>query len=839
MSFKIDYWNCAAGLVRKFDYIKEQILTNNLDAFFVAEAEIRSGNDLGFLSMNGYDLVTSKTLNTRGKTRLICFKKQWLKMNDDLMSEWDDIIVLSSNEATFVGIYRGFKTFESETERSNWERLLHSMSGLNFNKPTFIFGDFNVDLNNPSARFYNELSDWSFERGLEMHNPGITRARLVGGVLQESALDILLTNRPQFKFNKEWSDQSDHFLIKMEFYLYNPVIREKKEITFRYWEFDQEKANSFLVNKLAVLRMSESNVENIEYGIMACLRSTQEEFVKKRTLTVRSSNEVVSPKIIRLKNWRNSLRKKWLREKTAANWVAMIRASRKLRNEVRKVRAAEIKSKMKKGPKEFWGEINRMMGRNIRSVEKILVDGNEISDKSVISDVFVETFTNKVNNILGEYEPFIPQMNLHANFQPLTEKEIETAMNRLSNKKSCGIDDMSGFFMKKFTVIMVPWLRLLFNKILESGKVPRAWKIAKITPVWKKGDWMNPLNYRPVSNLCSIAKVFEICILQRLELMNFDNLMGLTQHGFRSKHSTDSAIVELINNISERLDEKKEVAVYSCDLTAAFDLLRKEILVPILQKKGVPDYLTRIIHEYLNNRWGYVEVDGFRSCVRQIKSGCIQGSVLGPLLFNIYTSELMNVVHPYKSVGYADDTYVVVTGDNKHELESNIKNTLGKHFEWLEEIGMVCNIGKTELITFSDDEIKVSVNSIEIQSSKNMKVLGVIIDKKLNWLDHVNKIISKAKSTLYGIRYIRSKIDIKDMTDVIRTHVVSRLVYAAPAWAHRLGYKQREKLRSCYYQVLRTVLRDFSFNYSRTMMCRPLGLESIDTILKKGFQFCF
>jgi len=392
---------------------------------------------------------------------------------------------------------------------------------------------------------------------------------------------------------------------------------------------------------------------------------------------------------------------------------------------------------------------------------------------------------------------------------------------------------MSGFFMKKFTAIMVPWLRLLFNKILESGKVPRAWKIAKITPVWKKGDWMNPLNYRPVSNLCSIAKVFEICILQRLELMNFDNLMGLTQHGFRSKHSTDSAIVELINNISERLDEKKEVAVYSCDLTAAFDLLRKEILVPILQKKGVPDYLTRIIHEYLNNRWGYVEVDGFRSCVRQIKSGCIQGSVLGPLLFNIYTSELMNVVHPYKSVGYADDTYVVVTGDNKHELESNIKNTLGKHFEWLEEIGMVCNIGKTELITFSDDEIKVSVNSIEIQSSKNMKVLGVIIDKKLNWLDHVNKIISKAKSTLYGIRYIRSKIDIKDMTDVIRTHVVSRLVYAAPAWAHRLGYKQREKLRSCYYQVLRTVLRDFSFNYNRTMMCRLLGLESIDTILKK------
>jgi len=126
-----------------------------------------------------------------------------------------------------------------------------------------------------------------------------------------------------------------------------------------------------------------------------------------------------------------------------------------------------------------------------------------------------------------------------------------------------------------------------------------------------------------------------------------DNLVGWGQHGFRPKYSTDSTIVELVNEISERLEEKKEVAVYSCDLTAAFDLMRKEVLVDVMREKGIVNYLINITHEYLKDRWGYVEVDGYKSCVIGIKSGCIQGSVIGPLLFNIYTSSLSRVVAPF------------------------------------------------------------------------------------------------------------------------------------------------------------------------------------------------
>jgi len=181
MTLRIDYWNCAAGLVRKFDYIKERILANNLDAFFVAEAEIRLGYDSGFLSIDGYDMVTSKTLQSRGKSRLICFKKREMKVEWERMGELDDVVILSHGVATFVGIYRGFKTYELETEKSNWERLFNGLSKLDFEKPLFLFGDLNVDQNKPQACFFGELSDWSLERGLCIYNPGTTRARLVGG----------------------------------------------------------------------------------------------------------------------------------------------------------------------------------------------------------------------------------------------------------------------------------------------------------------------------------------------------------------------------------------------------------------------------------------------------------------------------------------------------------------------------------------------------------------------------------------------------------------------------------------------------------------------------------
>jgi len=243
---------------------------------------------------------------------------------------------------------------------------------------------------------------------------------------------------------------------------------------------------------------------------------------------------------------------------------------------------------------------------------------------------------------------------------PFHKNEVFKALSRLSNKKSHGMDCLSGFFIKKFASILVEPLTVLFNRVIKDNEIPPTWKIAKISPVHKKGSLFDVANFRPVSNLPAISKVFELCLLQRLETFDTDALVSPNQHGFRKSHSTDTAVCEVMSLISEGLESGQKVGLYSADLTAAFDLLRKEELVEIMVRKNIPKYLIRSIHNYFSDRTAYVQIGDARSCVYDIKTGCVQGSILGPVLFNIYTSSLSEVVNPHKLISYADDSYVTL-----------------------------------------------------------------------------------------------------------------------------------------------------------------------------------
>jgi len=294
-----------------------------------------------------------------------------------------------------------------------------------------------------------------------------------------------------------------------------------------------------------------------------------------------------------------------------------------MRNEINKVRKKLLKKAMTQDSKNFWKGVKSLMGQTDGGLNKIVIDNETISDKKLIADHFVGMFTKKVDDLLGVYNPSEVEKLDDSDFVPFTIEEINKGLKRLSNKKCWGMDSLPCSFIKEMGEICVPYLLRLFNKIALSNEIPSTWKIARIMPVFKKGASDDPKNYRPVSNLNSIAKLFEICLLQRLELLDFDKINGLNQHGFRKQHSCETAICELVGIISDELDEGRKVCVYSADLTAAFDLLRKEILFKKMCNLGIPNYLINLICEYLTDRYGYVEVENEISCVAKIKTGCI------------------------------------------------------------------------------------------------------------------------------------------------------------------------------------------------------------------------
>jgi len=296
----------------------------------------------------------------------------------------------------------------------------------------------------------------------------------------------------------------------------------------------------------------------------------------------------------------------------------------------------------------------------------------------------------------------------------------------------------------------------------------------------------------------------------------------------------------MIDYISNERDKKNLVGMYSVDLTAAFDLLQKEKLVPILIKKGFPKYLISCIYNYLSDRFGYVQLDESISCIREIKAGCIQGSILGPVLYNIFTSSLIDIVHPCKLVVYADDAYVIASCDNKEKLLNLLTITIAEHFKWLDSIGMICNLSKTELISFGTDELHLTVCGNLIKSKETMKVLGVLVDNKLTWEHHISKVISSCRSKLFALRYLRQNLNMRDTFTIFRSHIISRLVYCSPAWSVNLSYPLLSKLRSIFYHVIRVLLRDFSFDLNRKKLLQKANTQSLDIIfLKRNSVFLF
>jgi len=181
--------------------------------------------------------------------------------------------------------------------------------------------------------------------------------------------------------------------------------------------------------------------------------------------------------------------------------------------------------------------------------------------------------------------------------------------------------------------------------------------------------------------------------------------------------------------------------------------------------------------------------------LRDVRAGCIQGSVLGPFLFSIYMSDLERIVHPHQLVAYADDSYVVIREKTIESIKQRTVEVMETHFNWLSSIGMLCNQSKTELMFMNLDKVEIRVNDQSIESKSSIKVLGMMIDNNLKWESQVNKVVSKVKSLNFGLRYLRHNLSMQEMRPILFSQVVSHITYGSIVWFHALNYKQKSKIK--------------------------------------------
>ena len=226
-------------------------------------------------------------------------------------------------------------------------------------------------------------------------------------------------------------------------------------------------------------------------------------------------------------------------------------------------------------------------------------------------------------------------------------------------------------------------------------------KIARIIPIFKSGDSSDPKNYRPISLLPSFSKILKQLIYNRLiSFFNKQDILHSSQHGFRTNHSTNSAIAEVLDCVTLALNKKLLSLALFIDVSKAFDSLDHQLLFAKLNIYGVRDTALDLMKSYFSNRFQYTIVNNDNSNFCKITTGIPQGSIIGPLMYAIYVNDVFNVTDFMKCVLYADDTVIIISARTKDELLALATRYLTLYSKWFAINKLRLNDSKTHFIVF-------------------------------------------------------------------------------------------------------------------------------------------
>ena len=373
-------------------------------------------------------------------------------------------------------------------------------------------------------------------------------------------------------------------------------------------------------------------------------------------------------------------------------------------------------------------------------------------------------------------------------FHMIDEEKILSIIKKLKHKFSSGSDSISNHLLKYAATTISKPLMVIINQMLTNGIFPEKLKLAKVIPVFKSGDDQLFSNYRPISLLSSISKIFEYVIQEQLvDYLLVNNLLCNEQFGFRSGYSTELAALHLVDNMINEIDNGKTPINIYIDLSKAFDTLNHDILIHKLNYYGVKGSELKLFDNYLSNRKQYTEVNGYKSNTQMIQTGVPQGSILGPLLFLLYINDLPRSSNNFKMIMYADDTTLYCNIENREHCEDTINKELSNIHQWLTSNKLSLNIKKTKFMVFHTTKKKIeypdlNINGIAIEKINQFSFLGLYINNNLTWDTHIKHISLKISKIIFTINRLKHIYPQHILHNIYNTLILPHLNYCVIIW---------------------------------------------------------
>ncbi len=509
-----------------------------------------------------------------------------------------------------------------------------------------------------------------------------------------------------------------------------------------------------------------------------------------------------------------------------------------------------IFNKLKSDMKGTWKKIKEILNKskNKNNFPSFFRDesNNIITDKFEIANKF-NTFFSSVGEKLAKsiktfnnksFKNYLKKSTLSCfKFHIINNSIIDKIIDGLAPKSSSGFDELSTKLLKSSKLVLLKSITLIVNQMISTGIFPDKLKIAKINPIYKKEDETLFTNYRPISLLPAISKIFEKVLFQQIyDYFQEKKLFYKSQYGFRTGHSQEYAAIELVDKIIEHMDKKDTPIGIFINLSKAFDTINHSILIEKLKFYGFCETAINLMQSYLTERIQYVQMDDVKSDYCSVTTGIPQGSILGPLLFIIYMNDIAEASDLFDFILYADDTSLTTTiklviRKDCGTIQECINNELEKINIWLKLNKLSLNIKKTKYMIFHtinkqipNFEIKIEDTIIERVSEFNF--LGITLDDQLRWHKHIDKIANKISRNVGILNCLKHFLPVSTKLTIYNSLVLSHINYGLLLWGY--SCKRIELLQK---KAVRTISLS-KYNSHTEPILKHLKLLKIEDILK-------
>ena len=446
-------------------------------------------------------------------------------------------------------------------------------------------------------------------------------------------------------------------------------------------------------------------------------------------------------------------------------------------------------------------------------INKLTISGKTVNDPEIITNELNKFFVNAGKHVAAEISKttVVPESFIQAKNTPLLEfsntspGEIVDIIKGFQSKTSSDIDGISMKLLKVVAIEISSPLAHIFNLSLKKGIFPSALKLSRVVPIHKAGKTDICDNYRPIALLSSISKILEkVVSLKLVNHLDYNKLLSPKQFGFQRNRNTEQNLLNVVNFISNAINQGKFCVGIFLDLKKAFDLCNHEILFKKLENKCVKGKTLEWFKSYLKERRQRVDVNGHKSAEETIDMSVIQGSILGPTLFLIYIDDL-----PYSSLLetflFADDTQGLMAGENLPELIDKVNVELKKWAQWFRSNKMAVNTNNTKYLIFHSNGKKINLGNKSIifdnndhdsphdpgkisvlerihtnhpnPSSRSYKLLGILFDENLNFSFHISSLKAKLSKALFCINRVKHLVPQKTLKTIYFSLFHSHLLY--------------------------------------------------------------